>query len=133
MQEFQKLTKLHNCVILWFHTFLKKSLWPIFMDGVQLPQGYKATARKQFTFYHSHLLNLKSMRAWIEIFLSYVNVVIIKHKLKSQHVKLTHVWPLTLNCVKVNWQESALPSRMQTKWLLSKDLMLSSNYSFTNT
>ena len=27
-------------------------LWSLFMDGVQLPQGYRATIRKQFTFYH---------------------------------------------------------------------------------
>ena len=26
---------------------------PFFMDGVQLPQGYRATTRTQFTFYHS--------------------------------------------------------------------------------
>ena len=31
---------------------LKKTLWPLFMDGVQLPQGYRATTRRQFTFYH---------------------------------------------------------------------------------
>ena len=30
----------------------KKALWPLFMDGVQLPQGYRATTRRQFTFYH---------------------------------------------------------------------------------
>ena len=26
--------------------------WPPFMYGVQQPQGYRATSRKQFTFYH---------------------------------------------------------------------------------
>ena len=31
----------------------KKTLWPLFMDGVQLSQGYKATSRRQSTFYHS--------------------------------------------------------------------------------
>ena len=29
-----------------------KTLWPLFMDGVQLPQSYRATSRRQFTFYH---------------------------------------------------------------------------------
>ena len=31
-----------------------KTLQPLFMDGVQLPQGYRVTARRQrqFTFYH---------------------------------------------------------------------------------
>ena len=28
-----------------------KTLWPLFMNGVQISQGYRATARKQFTFY----------------------------------------------------------------------------------
>ena len=28
-------------------------LWPLFMDGGQLSQGYKAILRKQFTFYYS--------------------------------------------------------------------------------
>ena len=32
---------------------IKKTIWPLFMDGVQLSQGYKVTMRKQFTFYHS--------------------------------------------------------------------------------
>ena len=31
----------------------KKILLPLFVDGFQLPQGYRATTRKQFTFYHS--------------------------------------------------------------------------------
>ena len=26
--------------------FLKKTLWPLFMDGVQLHQGYRATMRR---------------------------------------------------------------------------------------
>ena len=28
-----------------------KTLWPLFMDGVQLSQGYRATTRRHFTFY----------------------------------------------------------------------------------
>ena len=31
---------------------LKETLWPLFMDGVQLPQEYRATTRRQFTFYY---------------------------------------------------------------------------------
>ena len=31
----------------------KNTLWPLFMDGIQLSQGYRATMRRQFTFYHS--------------------------------------------------------------------------------
>ena len=29
----------------------KNTLWPLFMNGVQLPQGYRATTRRQFTLY----------------------------------------------------------------------------------
>ena len=32
---------------------LKKTLRLLFMDGVQLSQGYRASARRQFTFYYS--------------------------------------------------------------------------------
>ena len=32
--------------------YKKATLQPLFMDGVQLPQGYRATSRRQFTFYH---------------------------------------------------------------------------------
>ena len=28
----------------------KKTLWPLFMDGIQLPQGYRTTTRRQFNF-----------------------------------------------------------------------------------
>ena len=30
---------------------LKKTLLPLFIDGVQLPQDHRTTARKQLTFY----------------------------------------------------------------------------------
>ena len=36
----------------WGVRTLKKALCPLFMDGVQLPQGYRATSRREFTFYH---------------------------------------------------------------------------------
>ena len=31
---------------------MKKALCPLFMDGIQLPQGNRATMREKFTFYH---------------------------------------------------------------------------------
>ena len=31
---------------------LKKTLWPLFMDGVQLPEGHRVTTKGHFTFYH---------------------------------------------------------------------------------
>ena len=32
-----------------------KTLWSLFMDGIQLSQGYRATLKRQFYFYHSFL------------------------------------------------------------------------------
>ena len=29
------------------------------MDGIQLPQGYRATKRRHFTFYHQAVIGLK--------------------------------------------------------------------------
>ena len=40
-------------VLLCIFVLNLKTLWPLFMDGVQLCQGYKTTTRRQFTFYHS--------------------------------------------------------------------------------
>ena len=34
---------------------VKKTLWLLFMDGFRLFQGYRATTRRQFNFYHSFL------------------------------------------------------------------------------
>ena len=62
--EILKLTKVKrtngidnskHLFILWWLLCLKKynkTLWTLFMDGVQPSQGYKATTRKQFIFYH---------------------------------------------------------------------------------
>ena len=40
------------------------------MDGVQLPQGYRTTNRRQFTFYHfapNSLINLRRMKSWVDL------------------------------------------------------------------
>ena len=34
----------------FFFFKIKQTLWPLFMDRVQLPQGYRATTRRPFTF-----------------------------------------------------------------------------------
>ena len=39
---------------MWYFEYpLKKTLWSLLMDRVQLPKVYRATTRRQFTFYHS--------------------------------------------------------------------------------
>lgn len=74
---------------------LKKTLCPIFfMDGFQLPQGYKATTRIQFSFYHQGTSNSwysfdrlrkvdKLSRPWSNpVHLNQVFLIILKsHKL----------------------------------------------------
>ena len=42
-------------VIFSLKLLLKKNFTALVMDGVQLSQGYRATTRRQFTFYHSVL------------------------------------------------------------------------------
>ena len=40
------------------------------MDGVQLPQGYRANTRRQFTFYHYvpiHLIDLGRMKGSVDL------------------------------------------------------------------
>ena len=41
-----------------------KTLLLLFMDGVQLSQGYRATARRQFTFYHSVSRNDHKLKSY---------------------------------------------------------------------
>ena len=53
------------------------TLWPLFMDGVQLSQGCRATTRRQFPFYHSvprilgvpgtPLIALGRMKDWVDL------------------------------------------------------------------
>ena len=91
-----------------------KILWPLFVDGVQLPQGYtellwgdsllfsrnswyllnqsRKDERLRWPWNHSVVLNLC------------INLVITKNKSKSQYVKLTQLWPLTVNYFKVSSQ-----------------------------
>ena len=91
-----------------------KTSWPLFVDGVQLPQGYteplwgdsllftrnswyssnqsRKDERLRWPWSHPVVLNLC------------INLVIVKYKLKSQYVKLTQLWPLTVNCLKVSSQ-----------------------------
>ena len=46
----QEVTKISNKIIFaYIHKFNKKTLLPLFMDGVQLFQGYRGTTRRQFT------------------------------------------------------------------------------------
>ena len=95
-------------------TPIYKTLCPLFVDGVELPQGYteplwgdsllftrnswyslnqsQRDERLRWPWCHPVVLNLC------------INLVITKYKLKPQYVKLTWLWPLTVNCFKVSSQ-----------------------------
>ena len=46
-------------VLFIFYFFKKEALWPLLMDGIQMPQGYTATTRRHLTFYHYATIDLK--------------------------------------------------------------------------
>ena len=89
-----------------------KSLWPHFVDGVQLPQGYtKPLWGDSLLFTKNSWCSLNQSRKdemlrwpWSHpvVLDLCITVVITKYKLKSQYVKLTLLWPLTVNCFKVS-------------------------------
>ena len=64
-----------------------KTLWPLFMDGVQLSQGYRVTSRRHFTFCHS-----------------------IPKILKDKRLRQPWSHPV-LNLGRLDWEFSALTSR----------------------
>ena len=89
-----------------------KLLWLLFVDGVELPKGYTEPLwgdsllftrnswdsldeawkeeRLRWPWSHPLVLNL------------FLNLVITNYKLKSQYVKLTQLWRLTVNCFKMS-------------------------------
>ena len=47
----QGLNELHNfCYLMIAHYICKNTLWPVFMDRVQMPQNYSVTMRRQLVF-----------------------------------------------------------------------------------
>ena len=54
MASTESASLLQNKIIKFFHkqAVYKNTLYPLFMDGNQLSEGYRATTRRQFNFYH---------------------------------------------------------------------------------
>ena len=69
-----------------------KTLWPLFMDGVQLSQGYRATKRRQFTFYHSVPRN-----SWYSF----------NQPQKDERISLPWSHPVVSNMELLDWESSA--------------------------
>ena len=74
----------------------KKTLWPLFMNRVQLPKVYGATTRRLFTFYHSVPRN-----SWYPFDQTW------------KDERLTQPWshPVALNTGPLDWGSSALTNR----------------------
>ena len=66
------------------------------MGGVQLPQDYKATIRRQFTFYHS-----APRRSWYQL----------NRPWKGERLSLPWSQPVVLNSGPVDWESSTLTTR----------------------
>ena len=83
---------------MWYFEYLlqKKTLWPLFMDRVQLPKVYEATAKRQFTFYHS-----VSRNSWYPF------------DQPRKDERLTRPWSHTMvfNTGTLDWGSSALTNR----------------------
>ena len=128
----------HQPLTAIWKTPIYNTLWPLFVDGVQLPQGYteslwgdsllfnrnswyslnQSQKDERLTWPWSHPLVLNLC----------INLVITKYKLKPQYVKLTQLWPLTVNCFKVSSQSYlACLSKIcflctyVDKWLCNRD------------
>ena len=75
---------------------LKKTLRLLFMDGVQLSQGYRATTRRQFTFYHS-----ATRTSWY----------LFNRLRKNERLSWPWSHPAVLNLGSLDWQSSTLTTR----------------------
>ena len=90
--------KLYNYIILYIYNYIKL-LEPLQGDSLLFTRNswysldqYRKDERLRWPWSHPVVLNLC------------INLVITKYKLKSQYVKLTQLWPLTVNCFKVSSQ-----------------------------
>ena len=86
------------------HLHIKNFMAPFFMDGVQLPQGYTATSRRQFTFYHSVPRNF-----WYSFY----------RPRKDERLGQPWSHPVVLNTGPLDWQSSTLITRSLLHKLLA--------------
>ena len=76
----------------FFCIIKKKTLWTLFMDGVQLPQAYRATTKRQYIFQH-----LVPRSSWYSLDLSQ----------KDKRLSWPRSHPVVLNPGLLNWESSA--------------------------
>ena len=75
---------------------LKKTLWSLLMDGVQLSRGYRATTRRQFTFYHQ-----VTRSTWYSFYPSQ----------KDERLSQPWSYSVVLNLKPLDWESSTLTTR----------------------
>ena len=74
----------------------KKTLFPLFMDGVQLSQGCRVTTRRQFTYYH-----LFRRSSWYST----------DRPWKDERLSWPWSRPVALILEPLDWESSALTNR----------------------
>ena len=112
-----------------------KTLWPLFVDGVQLPQGYIELlwgysllfTRNSWYSLDQSWKDERLRRPWSHpvVLNFYINLVITKYKLKCQTDSI-----MTLNCELFQSEFSVKnisSAHMLIKWLYNRDLCFSSN------
>ena len=85
----------------WVDIYIYNFMTPFCGWGATASRLYRATTRRQFTFYRKFLVLIRSiLEGWkAEMSLK----AFTKYKLYSQF-KLTELWPLTVNCFKMSSQ-----------------------------
>ena len=101
-------------IYIYIFIYTYKTLWLLFVDRVELPQGYTEPLRADsllFTrnsWYSSDQSPKDERLRWSwshPVVLNLcINLVITKYNLKSEYVRLTQLWPLTVNWFKVSSQ-----------------------------
>ena len=91
-----KFTLHYQAELSWLVKFSFKTLWPLFMDGIQLLQGYRATTRRQLNFYHYAPRNSRYSFVW-----------------PWKDERLSRPWshPVALNTGPLDWESSTLNTR----------------------
>ena len=106
MQNFTQDTFLLSCLLLlsfvkeggslvWNFKKKKKTLWPLFMDGVQLPQGY---SHFEDTIY---FLPFSSQKSWYSFY----------RPRKDERLSRPCRHPVVLNTGLLDWESSVLTTR----------------------
>ena len=109
--------KLLSCTTPWSiwnkhiytHQYLRlslKKLWPLFMDRIQLPQGYRALREGSLLFTTefseipgTHLINLRNMKSWVNLPSDFEPLILKKSKKSKKCMLVVKIDDLYLKFV----------------------------------